>query len=220
MTVRSFFALLAPVRHCQAAIAALVLGTGLLALAHSALAGQGTILVYGDSLSAAYGIAQKQGWVALLQEKLRKNAFDYTVANESISGETTSGGASRIASVLARRHPKITIVQLGANDGLRGLPVAQMRENLAAIIRATQKAGSQVLLIGMRMPPNYGAAYTREFESAFRDLARRYRVALVPFLLDTIADRPALFQADQMHPTAQAQPVLLENVWKALRPML
>ncbi len=192
----------------------------LAAAAPSALAGQGTILVYGDSLSAAYGIAQKQGWVALLQERLRKDSLDYTVANASLSGETTSGGASRIAGVLASERPKITIVELGGNDGLRGLPVAQMRDNLGGIVRAAQKAGSKVLLVGMKMPPNYGPAYTKSFENVFQEVARQYRVPLVPFLLDTIADRTSDFQADQIHPTAEAQPVLLDNVWKQLRPML
>ena len=185
-----------------------------------AFANQGTILVYGDSLSAAYGIGQKQGWVALLQERLRNNGLDYTVANASISGETSSGGASRIAAALAQHKPRVTIVELGANDGLRGLPVVQLRDNLSAIIRAAQKAGSKVLLVGMKMPPNYGRAYTREFENAFRELSRQYKVPLVPFLLDSVADKQGLFQADQMHPTAEAQPALLENVWKVLKPML
>jgi len=185
-----------------------------------ASASQGTILVYGDSLSAAYGISQKQGWVVLMQERLRKDGLDYTVANASISGETSSGGASRIAATLAQQKPRIIIVELGANDGLRGLPVAQMRDNLAAIIRASLKAGSKVLLVGMKMPPNYGQAYTHAFEDAFRQLSRQYKVPLVPFLLDAVADKQALFQADQLHPMAEAEPVLLENVWKVLRPML
>jgi acyl-CoA thioesterase-1 len=176
--------------------------------------------VFGDSLSAAYGIGQKEGWVALLQERLRTNRLDYTVANASISGETTSGGASRIAATLARQKPRVTIVELGANDGLRGLPVAHMRENLATIIRAAQKAGSKVLLVGMKMPPNYGPAYTREYENAFHELARSHKLPLVPFILEGIADKPSLFQADQLHPTAQAQPAILEGIWKVLRPML
>ena len=181
---------------------------------------QGTILVFGDSLSASYGIGQKEGWVALLQERLRKNGADYTVANASISGETSSGGASRIAAALAREKPKLVILALGANDGLRGLPVAQLRDNLGAIVRAAQASGSKVLLVGMRMPPNYGLGYTREFEDAFRQLARQYKVPLLPFLLESVADKPALFQPDQLHPSAQAQPALLDNVWKVLRPML
>ena len=183
-------------------------------------AGGGTILVYGDSLSAAYGISQKDGWVALLQERLRKARPDYTVANASISGETSSGGASRIADTLKRHRPAITIVELGANDGLRGLPVAQMRNNLIAIIQAAQKSGSKVVIVGMRLPPNYGAAYAREFDAVFGQLARRFRIQQVPLLFEGIADRQEMFQPDQLHPTEQAQPILLENVWKALRPLL
>jgi acyl-CoA thioesterase-1 len=180
----------------------------------------GTILIYGDSLSAGYGISQKDGWVTLLQERLRKSGVDYTVANASISGETSSGGASRIQATLAQRKPTITVLALGANDGLRGLPVKQMLANLESIIRAAQKAGSKVVLVGMRMPPNYGQAYTNEFEQAYRDLARRHKLPLVPFLLEGIADKPDMFQPDQLHPSAAAQPRILENVWKALRPLL
>jgi acyl-CoA thioesterase I len=176
-------------------------------------------MVFGDSLSAAYGISQKEGWVALLQERLRRNGFDYTVVNASISGETTSGGASRLAAI-AKARPDIFILGLGSNDGLRGLPVKQMQDNLRIIIQAAQKAGSQVLLLGMRLPPNYGPAYVNDFENAFRELARQHKVALVPFLLEGVADRRQLFQDDQLHPTAAAQPVLLEVVWKSLLPML
>lgn len=188
--------------------------------ATQAAASRGTLLVYGDSLSAAYGISQKDGWPSLLQERLRKSALDYTVANASISGETSSGGASRIAAALVQHKPRITIIALGANDGLRGLPVAQLRDNLATIIRAAQKAGSKVVLVGMRMPPNYGAAYTQGFENTFVQLARQFRLPLAPFLLDGVADKQALFQPDQLHPLAEAQPLLLDNVWKALRPLL
>ena len=179
-----------------------------------------TILVYGDSLSAAYGISQKEGWVALLEERLRQKHVDYTVANASISGETSSGGASRIAATLAKAKPRIVILELGANDGLRGLPVAQMRDNLDAIVRAAQRQGSRVLLLGMKMPPNYGPQYTREFERAYADLARRRRTALVPFMLEGVAGRRELIQEDGLHPTAQAQPAILENVWKGLAPLL
>jgi acyl-CoA thioesterase-1 len=201
--------------QARASCAALVLS--LLPLAASA---QGTVLVYGDSLSAAYGIGQKESWVSLLEGRLRKSGLDYTVANESISGETSSGGASRIAETLARVKPQVMVLELGSNDGLRGLPVAQMRENLGRIIGAAQKAGSKVLIVGMRMPPNYGPAYTREFEAAFRRLSRDFRVPLLPFFLEPIGDRREMFQPDQLHPTAQAQPLLAENVWKALRPLL
>jgi acyl-CoA thioesterase I len=186
----------------------------------AAAASPGRILVYGDSLSASYGIGQQEGWVALLQERLRKSGLDYTVANASISGETTSGGATRIAQTLSREKPRVVIVELGANDGLRGLPVAQMKDNLNKIVRAAKSAGSRVLLVGMKMPPNYGPAYTREYEEAFRQLAREHKLALVPHFLEGIAERRELFQADQLHPTAQAQPILLEAVWKELRPLL
>jgi acyl-CoA thioesterase I len=178
------------------------------------------ILVYGDSLSAAYGIARNEGWVTLLEERLRQRRLDYTVVNASISGETSSGGASRIATTLARHKPAILVLALGANDGLRGLPAAQMRENLAAIIRAAQKAGSRVLLVGMKMPPNYGPQYTQDFELAYAALARQFKLRLVPFLLEGVAGDRDLFLDDNLHPTAKAQPLILENVWKGLAPML
>lgn len=178
------------------------------------------ILVYGDSLSAAYGISQKDGWVTLLQERLKQTRLDYTVVNASISGETSSGGASRIAATLAQHQPAIVILALGGNDGLRGLPIKQMHENLAHILRASQRAGARVLLVGMKLPPNYGPQYTRDFGSVFVTLARQYRTALVPFVLEGMADKRDLFQDDNLHPTAQAQPIILETVWKALRPLL
>jgi len=178
------------------------------------------ILIYGDSLSAAYGIARERGWVALLEERIRREKLDYSVVNASISGETTSGGLSRMRKVLDEHRPAIVILELGANDGLRGLPVAEAKKNLAAMIRMAQKSGARVLLVGVRMPPNYGPDYTRAFDSAFAELARRHRVGLVPFLLEGIAERQDLFQSDGMHPTEAAQPVLLDNVWRALRPMI
>ena len=190
-----------------------LLGCG---LAHATPA----LLVFGDSLSAAYGIGQQAGWVALLQERLRQKRLDYTVINASVSGETTSGGAARIAATLTAYKPAIVIVALGANDGLRGLPLAQMRDNLAVILRAAQKSGSRVLLAGMKMPPNYGPQYTRDFEQAYVALARQFKCALVPFLLDGVAGKRELFLEDNLHPNAQAQPVILENVWKQLAPML
>jgi acyl-CoA thioesterase I len=179
-----------------------------------------TIVVYGDSLSAAYGIAEKRGWVALLAERLKRERLDYNVVNASISGETTSGGVNRVAKVLAQHKPALLILELGGNDGLRGLPVAEMKRNLSAMIRQAQKAGARVLLVGMRMPPNYGPDYTREFESAFAEVAKRHRTALVPFVLEGMGDDFAKFQPDRIHPTEAAQPILLENVWKALKPLL
>jgi acyl-CoA thioesterase-1 len=179
-----------------------------------------SILVLGDSLSAAYGIAAERGWVALLGERLARERPDYRVVNSSVSGETSAGGRARIAGELARHKPAVVIVELGGNDGLRGLPPAQMRDNLAAIVSAAQKSGARVLLAGMKMPPNYGPDYTQRFEAVFDELHRRYRTAWLPFLLEGVAEQPQLFQGDSLHPTAEAQPVILENVWRPLRPLL
>ena len=180
----------------------------------------GTILVYGDSLSAAYGLSREAGWPTLLQARLKQEEMDYTVANASISGETTSGGAARIAETLEAHKPRVIIVALGANDGLRGLPPEQMRANLAKMLSASRRAKARVLLVGMRMPPNYGETYTRQFAQVYIDLAREFKTALAPFLLEGMAERRDLFQSDNMHPTAEAQPILLENIWKGLAPLL
>jgi acyl-CoA thioesterase-1 len=181
---------------------------------------QKSILVYGDSLSAAYGIAQARGWVALLGERLKRERPDYSVVNASISGETTAGGRARLQGALERHKPSIVVLELGANDGLRGLPLKQMQENLAAMIRQAQAAGARVLVIGMKMPPNYGPDYTREFEVAFAQAARRHRAALVPFLLEDFAEKPELFQPDRIHPNEAAQPLMLDRVWKELQRLL
>jgi acyl-CoA thioesterase-1 len=188
--------------------------------AFSAQAADKSILVYGDSLAAAYGISQERGWVALLGERLKREQVDYSVVNASVSGETTSGGLTRIKPALERHRPAIVIVELGANDGLRGLPVAQMKKNLGAIIEQSQQAGARVLLLGMRLPPNYGPDYTQAFEVAFGDLAKRYKTALVPFMLEDVVEKPGLFQSDRIHPTVEAQPLILERVWTELRPLL
>jgi len=177
------------------------------------------ILVYGDSLSAAYGIAQSSGWVALLDARLKQRKLDYTVVNASISGETSAGGAARIAATLAQVKPAIVILELGANDGLRGLPVEQMKANLAAIARAAKRQGARVLVVGMRLPPNYGQEYTNAFRAAFAGIAREERAPLVPFLLQGV-DRRELFQPDNLHPVAEAQPIILGNVWRGLAPLL
>jgi len=190
-------------------------------VAGSALAApQRSILVYGDSLSAAYGIAQARGWVALLGERLKRERPDYSVVNASISGETTAGGRARLQGALERHKPAIVVLELGANDGLRGLPLKQMQENLAAMIREAQAAGARVLVVGMKMPPNYGPDYTRDFEAAFAQAARRHKAALVPFLLEDFAEKPGLFQPDRIHPNEAAQPLMLERVWKELRRLL
>ncbi|MGF7190358.1 acyl-CoA thioesterase-1 [Robbsia andropogonis] len=182
-----------------------------------------TILVLGDSLSAGYGLAPNTGWVALLQQRLADKPVGknhYTVVNSSISGDTTSGGRTRLPSALSRTHPAVVIVELGANDALRGLPMSVTRANLEAIIEASQAAGARVVLVGMQIPPNYGPVYTQAFSSLFPMLAKQYHTSLVPFLLEGIADKPEMFQADQIHPLAKAQPVLLENVWAPLSPLL
>jgi acyl-CoA thioesterase-1 len=179
-----------------------------------------SIVVLGDSLSAAYGIAQARGWVALLAERLKRERADYSVVNASISGDTSVGGAARIRRTLEQHKPAIVILELGANDGLRGLPVASMKQNLGAIIEQSQKAGARVVLVGMKMPPNYGPDYTRAFEATFGELAKQYKTALVPFLLEDFAEKQELFQPDRIHPTADAQPLMLERVWKALQPLL
>lgn len=178
------------------------------------------MLVYGDSLSAAYGMPERRGWVALLEVRLKREHPDYSVANASISGETTAGGLARFARVLEREKPAVVILELGANDGLRGLPVAQMKKNLSAMIEQAQKAHARVLLVGVRMPPNYGEAYASAFERAFKELAKLHRTALVPFLFEGFADKLELFQADRIHPNEAAQAAMLKNVWGALRPLL
>ena len=184
------------------------------------MAAEKSILVFGDSLSAAYGIARSSGWVALLEERLKRERPDYRVVNASIAGETSAGGRARIGEALARVHPAIVILELGANDGLRGLPVAAMKANLAAIIERSRAGGARVLLAGMKLPPNYGPDYTAAFERSFAELAERYKVALVPFLLEGFADKPEYFQPDTIHPTAQAQPLIVERVWQPLAPLL
>lgn len=190
----------------------------LLVVAPSALAAK-RVLVLGDSLSAGYGIRPQQAWPSLLAERLADERPDYTVANLSISGETTAGGRSRLAAALAEHQPAVLILALGANDGLRGLPLKQMENNLQAMIAAARKAGARVLLAGMRLPPNYGP-YAEQFYRRFGEIAKAEKTAYLPFLLEPVATRPDLFQADGLHPTAAAQPLLLEHVWPALKPLL
>ena len=165
-------------------------------------------------------MAQGRGWVALLGERLKQERLDYSVVNASISGETSSGGLARIDAALSKHKPELVILELGGNDGLRGLPVAEMKKNLAGIIERSQKAGARVLLVGMRMPPNYGPQYTQAFEAAFEELAKRYKTPLVPSLMDGFGENYALFQPDRIHPAEAAQPLMVERVWKTLRPML
>ncbi|MGX5729179.1 arylesterase [Pseudoxanthomonas beigongshangi] len=179
-----------------------------------------TVLVMGDSLSAAYGLSAAQGWVALTADQVKRTRPGWRVVNASISGETTAGGASRIAAELQRHRPAIVVIELGANDGLRGLSLAQTRGNLDRMIQAARKSGARVMLIGMRIPPNYGPDYTRGFEANFKALADQYKLPLLPFLLEPIARDRANFQADNLHPVAAAQPKIRDHVWQVLGPML
>ncbi|MFO1503385.1 MAG: arylesterase [Steroidobacteraceae bacterium] len=187
--------------------------------AHAA-SGERTLLVFGDSLSAAYGLQAEQGWVAQLQRRLQTQGYGYRVVNASVSGETTSGGRNRIARALAQHKPSLVLLELGANDGLRGLPVKETRENLGAIIDAIRRGGSKVLLLGIRIPPNYGPQYTQAFADVYAGLAAEKKAPLLPFLLEGIALDPRFMQPDGLHPNAQGQPLVLANVWPVLKPLL
>ena len=176
-------------------------------------------MVFGDSLSAAYGIAQQAAWPALLAERLQQQGLDYNVVNVSISGETSAGGRARLPAALAKYQPNIVIIELGANDGLRGLPLTSLRDNLLAMIQSSKKTQAKVLLVGMRLPPNYGQ-YAQRFAATFAEVAQAEKLAFMPFLLEGIAERPELFQADGLHPVAAAQIQLLDKLWPKLRPLL
>ena len=180
----------------------------------------GTVLVWGDSLSAGYGLRQQQSWPALLGERISAARLPHKVVNASISGETTAGGLARLPAALETHKPSVVVIELGANDGLRGLPVKAMAANLQAMVDASRKAGAQVLLVGMRMPPNYGPDYTARFEAVFRDLAKTNRLRLVPFMMEGFADQRHYFQADGIHPVAEAQPLILDTIWRELKPLL
>lgn len=179
-----------------------------------------TILVFGDSISAAYGIEVGDGWVALLQKKLASQGYGYRVVNASVSGETTGGGSVRLARALELHRPAIVILELGGNDGLRGLPLTEVRANLDSMIRKARDAQAGVLIAGMRMPPNYGPAYAEKFHALYTELAQRHRAPLVPFLLEGVALDSSLMQADGIHPNERAQPMLLDTLWPALQPLL
>lgn len=179
-----------------------------------------TVLVVGDSISAAFGMDTRQGWVHLLDERLKKEGFEHQLVNASISGDTSAGGAARLPALLAEHSPDLVIVELGGNDGLRGLPPKQLQQNLASMIDASREAGAKVLLLGMRIPPNYGERYTTAFAKVFDDVAAEKRVPLVPFLLEGVGGVDALMQDDRVHPAVEAQPLLLENVWPTLKPLL
>jgi acyl-CoA thioesterase-1 len=193
------------------------------AQAQAPASGKPVILVLGDSLSAEYGLKRGEGWVPLLEKRLAQQKIPATVVNASISGDTSSGGRARFASLLAQHKPSHVVIELGANDALRGLPLSDTESNLLQIARAAQAAGAKVLIVGIQVPPNYGGDYTRRFEAVFSKVAGATRSALVPFLLKGVADAPdalSLFQSDRIHPTAAAQPQLLDNVWPELRKLL
>jgi acyl-CoA thioesterase-1 len=202
-------------------IGAWALGLGLVFIAlQNAVASDRTILVFGDSLSAAYGIRPEQGWVALLTQRLQAQGYGYQIVNASVSGETTSGGLQRLPRALQLHHPGIVVLELGANDALRGLALSVTRANLAQMVRLSQEAGARVLLVGIRIPPNYGPRYTEEFESVFPELAKQYHLPLVPFLLQDVALNPARMQEDGMHPNAAGEAPVLDTLWPYLKPLL
>ncbi|KAF0865484.1 arylesterase [Pseudomonas sp. LD120] len=193
-------------------------GLALMCMAQNAAAG--TILIVGDSISAAFGLDTRQGWVALLEQRLKDQGFDDKVINASVSGDTSAGGRARLPALLVEHKPQVVILELGGNDGLRGQPPQQLQQNLASMIDSAQTVGAKVLLLGMQLPPNYGVRYTQAFAQVYGQLAHDKKVALVPFFLEGIGGHPELMQADGLHPTAAAQEKLLENVWPTLKPLL
>ena len=188
-------------------------GLCMIAASASAYSAPKTVLVLGDSLSAEYGLTRGSGWVALLEKKMRVEKIDAKVVNASISGETTSGGRSRLPALLNQHRPDIVVIELGANDGLRGQPVAASEANLRSMIELASQNKARVLLVGMRMPPNYGREYTERFFGMYKALSTRYKAPLVPFMLEGVADKPTLFQSDRLHPSAEAHPIILANIW-------
>jgi len=191
-----------------------------LAASGSAYSAPKTVLVVGDSLSAEYGLARGSGWVALLEQRLKAQKIDARIVNASISGDTTSGGRTRLPALLQQHKPNLVVLELGANDGLRGLPVNAAEDNLRSMISLAQKNHAKVLLVGMRMPPNYGRAYTERFSGMYKELAGELKVPLVPFMLEGVAQEPANFQADRLHPLATAHPTILNNIWPQFAPLI
>lgn len=192
----------------------------LILCATSAYSASKTVLVVGDSLSAEYGLARGTGWVPLLEKKLSEERIDVSIVNASISGETTSGGKARLPALLEQHRPAIVVIELGGNDGLRGLPISSIEKNFRDMIKEIRNAGAQALLIGMQIPPNYGREYTEKFSRLYSKLAKETGAPIVPFLLEGVANKPELFQADRIHPVAQAQPIMLDNIWPHLRRLL
>ena len=198
----------------------LVLTLCLIAAAPARTAELPVILVAGDSLSAGYGLAPGQGWVALMEQRLKHEGYGYRVVNASVSGETTDGGVQRLDRALARHRPAVVIIELGGNDGLRGLPVSRISANLDLLIGKCQSAGARALLIAIRMPPNYGQRYTTSFQGIYQELATRHRIGVASLLTEPMAVDLRLFQPDGIHPTAAAQPLLVDNLWPQLVPLL
>ncbi|HEY0489219.1 MAG TPA: arylesterase [Telluria sp.] len=198
----------------------LVGGLMLLAASASAYSAPKTVLVLGDSLSAEYGLNRGSGWVALLEKKLKAERISARIINASISGETTSGGRARLPALLKQHKPSVVVIELGANDGLRGLPVASAEDNLRSMVDLAKKNDAEVLLVGMRMPPNYGRAYTEQFFNMYTKLSTKYKAPLVPFMLEGVADQPKMFQADRLHPSAEAHPIILANIWPKFKPLV
>lgn len=179
-----------------------------------------TLLVVGDSISAGLGLDTSLGWVNLLDKRLKEQGFDYEVVNASISGDTTAGGLARLPALLSEQKPKLVLIELGGNDGLRGMAPAQLQQNLSGMVQQSQKAGARVILLGMRLPPNYGQRYTDAFARVFESVASEQKVALVPFFLEGVGGVQDMMQADGIHPAVVAQPKLLDNVWPTLKPLL
>jgi acyl-CoA thioesterase-1 len=198
----------------------LMLLAALVLCAPAAYSASKTILVLGDSLSAEYGLPRGSGWVTLLEQRLQQDKLAVDIVNASISGETTSGGRGRLPSLLKRHDPDVVIIELGANDGLRGLPLDSTEENLRSMVQASQQTGAKVLLVGMQLPPNYGSDYTKRFANIYPKLAKEFDTGLVPFLFEKLEGQPNMFQADRIHPTVAAQPLMLQSVYPHLKPLL
>ncbi len=186
----------------------------------NAAAADRTILVFGDSLSAAYGLRAEQGWVALLEKRLRTQGYGYNVVNASVSGETTSGGLQRLPRALELNKPEILVLELGANDALRGLPLSNAKDNLSKMVELAGQAGARVLLVGMRIPPNYGPKYTADFVQMYKDISAKFHAPLVPFLLESVALDDSRMQEDGLHPNASGEPAVLDTLWPQLVPLL
>ena len=220
VTCLSNFAALETISRVFAVMVRLFLVAGLLLPGLCCGADGPVVLVLGDSLSAGYGLSRDEGWVSLLEERLASQGLPFGIVNASVSGDTTAGGLTRLPPLLERHRPAVLVIQLGANDGLRGLGFEEIEANLTRLVRLGKEAGARVLLVGIRLPPNYGAAFSERFQATFPAVAEREQVPLVPYLLQGVGERWDLIQADGLHPTAEAQPFLLDNVWVGLEPLV